>query len=79
MFIAISHWFSLRSLVSVAASILDPPWDSSQLGYLVALHHGDPTVFNLQDQPFGSPQQFTDDVDFGLGQVKALDLGLDVC
>ena len=49
----------------------------SPLGYtFVSLCHGDPTTLDLQDQPFHILWQFIDGVDVGMGQLKALDLGL---
>ena len=45
-------------------------------GYpVVALCHGDLAGFDQQDQPFHTPQQFTDDIDVGMSQLKALGLG----
>ena len=41
---------------------------------VVALCHGEPLV--LQDWPFYPLQQFTDEVDVGVSQLEALDLGL---
>lgn len=40
---------------------------------VVALCREDPQALVLQDQPLHTLQQFTDDVDAGLGQLKALD------
>lgn len=41
-------------------------------GYpVVVLSHGDPAALNQQDSPFHVPQQFTDNVDFGVGQLKS--------
>jgi hypothetical protein len=42
---------------------------------LVALCHGDPAALMNRTSPF-LVQQFTDEVDAGVGQLKALDLGL---
>jgi hypothetical protein len=42
----------------------------------VVLSHGDPAALDLQDWLFHVLQQITDGVDFGVGQLKALDLGL---
>ena len=69
MFIAMSHWSDLRPLASATPSLLDPRWDS-------ALCHGDPAALDEQVWPFHMLQQFIDDVDFGVGQLKALDLSL---
>ena len=50
----------------------------SSQGYPVAvLCRGDPAALNLQDWPYHTLQQFIDGVDVGVGQLKALDLGLD--
>jgi hypothetical protein len=38
---------------------------------------GDPAALLQQDWHFHMLQQFTDDVNFGMGELKALDLGLD--
>ena len=38
--------------------------------------HGYLAALDLQDKTFHEPQQVTDDVDFGVGQLRALDLGL---
>ena len=38
--------------------------------------HGYLAALDLQDKTFHEPQQVTDDVDFGVGQLKPLDLGL---
>ena len=35
-----------------------------------------PAALDHQDRPFHVLQQFMDDVDFGVGQLKTLDLGL---
>ena len=43
---------------------------------VVAQCHGDPAVLVLQDKPLHVFQQFIDGVDGGVGQLKALDLGL---
>ena len=43
---------------------------------VVALCLGDPPTLDQQDWPFHAFQQFTDDVDLGMGQLKALDLDL---
>ena len=56
-----SYWSGLRSLASVIPSILDP---------VVALCHGDPAALDQQDWPLHVFQQLTDDVDFGVGQLK---------
>jgi hypothetical protein len=47
------------------------------LGYPVVVRcHEDPAALNLWDWPLHTLQQFTNRVDVGLGQLKALDLGL---
>jgi hypothetical protein len=47
------------------------------LGYpLVALCHGDPAALEQQAWPFHMPQTFADDIDFGVGKFRALDLCL---
>ena len=42
----------------------------------VALCHGGPAALDLQDPPFHTTQQFIDEVDVGVGQPRALGLGL---
>lgn len=65
MFIAVSHWFGLRPLAFAILSILDP---------VHALSCGDLRALVLRDQALHALQQFTDGVDVGVGQLKALDL-----
>lgn len=54
--------------------------DITTIGYssgflpVIALCHGDPAALDQQDQPFHVLRQLTDDKDFGVGQLKALDL-----
>ena len=49
----------------------------SPLGYpAVALCHEDPAALDLQDWSLHTLQQFIDRVDVGVGQLKALNLGL---
>ena len=43
---------------------------------MVALCHGDPAALDLQDWPLSELQQFIDGVDVGVGQFKALGLGV---
>ena len=46
-------------------------------GYpVVALCHGDPVALELQGQPYHMLQQLINEVGFGVGQLKAQDLGL---
>lgn len=70
-----SHGSGLRPLASATLSILDPQWDSSQYP-VVTPSHGDPAVLVLQAQHLHMVQQFLDEVDAGVSQLKALDLGL---
>ena len=42
----------------------------------VALCHEEPLALDQQDWPFYTSHPFSDDVDFGVGHLKALDLGL---
>lgn len=44
----------------------------------VTLYHGDLTVFNQQNQPFHMVKHFIDDVEFGMGHLKAINLDLGV-
>ena len=44
--------------------------------FIVALCHGDPLVLDLSNQTLRTLEQFIDGVDVGMGQFKALDLGL---
>jgi hypothetical protein len=41
---------------------------------VVALCHGDPAALEQQDWPWHDSQSFTNDVDVGVGQLRALDL-----
>jgi hypothetical protein len=71
MFIAVSHWFVSRPLASGFSilSILFPH------GYpVVALCHGYPAALDLHGWPFYL--LIIDEVEIGVGQFKALDLGL---
>ena len=43
---------------------------------MVALCHGNLIVLELYDQPLHAVQHFINGVDVGVGQFKALDLGL---
>lgn len=48
------------------------------LRYLViSLYHKDHTALGMQDMPLQTLQQFTDGLDFGMGKLKALDIGRD--
>lgn len=40
------------------------------------LYHGGSEAFDLQDQPLHTLQQFTDEKDFEVGQLRAMYLGL---
>lgn len=44
--------------------------------HVVALYYGDPAVLDQQGQAFHEFQEFTDDVDFAVGQLEVLGLGL---
>lgn len=46
------------------------------LGILLLPGHGDPAALHLQAWSLHALQQFIDGVDVGVGQPKALDLGL---
>ena len=73
MFIAMSHYGSVsRSLASAILSILDPPLDYP----VVVLCHGDLAALEQQDWRFHTSQSFGDDIGFGVGQFRTLDLGL---
>jgi hypothetical protein len=67
MFIAMSHCSSSRPVASMTQSILDT----------VTLCHGDPVASDQQHWHFHVSQPFKDDIDFGVGQLGALDLYLD--
>ena len=70
------HWPGVRLLaLSATLSILDPHPYFSWIGSC-CLCHGDPAAFYLQDRALHRLQQFTDEVDAGVGQLQALDLGL---
>jgi len=59
--------------------LLHPPYwilTGTPLRYpAVALCHRDFAALDLQGRPFQMLQQFIDEVDVGVGQLKALDLG----
>lgn len=76
MFAVISCWSGFKAYLSFASlSIMYP--HPSPLPYLVVLLClGDPPILLLQDQPHHKLHQFLDRVDAGLGQFKALYLGL---
>ena len=74
MFIATSHWSSSRPLGSATLSILDSHWDFSQIFCFLCTR--DPPALDLQDQPLHRCQQFIDKANVGVGQFRALDLGL---
>ena len=66
-------WFKAQA--SSASSILDNY--RAPLRYpIIALCNGDPLALDLQEWLLHKLQQFTDGVDAGVGQLKALDLGL---
>jgi hypothetical protein len=77
MFTAMSHWSDLRSLALPHHQY----WDltGTPLGYpAVALCDGDPVALDLQNQPLLMLEQLMDEVDIGVGQLKTLDLDLDL-
>lgn len=74
MLFAMSHWSPSRSLASAVLSIMDPHRDFSYR--VVALCHGYPAAFVLQDQPLHLLQLFIGGVDVGVGQLKTVCLSL---
>lgn len=56
--------------------MLDSLWDSFQLYICCPEKHVDPVALNQQDLPFYSSQLFEDDTDFGVVQLRALNLVL---
>lgn len=68
-------WSVLRPLDSATPSIHYSHWDSF-LNTFVALGYGDAAALDLQDWSFQVLQQFIDEVDLGVGQLKALGLRL---
>ena len=62
-------WY--KALASATLTVLDP-----HLDLVIALCHEDPAALELQDWTLHTLQQFIDGVDVGVGQLKALDLGL---
>ena len=70
-----TSWSGMGPLASNTLSILDPHWDPSQTS-CIALCHGDPVLLDLEEWPLHVLQHFLDGVDVGMGQLKALDLGL---
>jgi hypothetical protein len=60
----------------VTPSILDPHLDFSLSCPVVTLCHGDPAVLDQQDHPLLlCAPMVLDEIDFGVDQLKALDLG----
>lgn len=70
-----SHGCSVRSLASATRSIPDPHGTPLRC-LVVALCHGDPGALDQQGQALHMLQQFIDGAVVGMGQLKALDLGL---
>ena len=57
--------------INTGSSLGQPP-----LRYpVVVLGHGDTAALDLQDQPLHSLQQFIDEANVGVHQLRALDLG----
>jgi hypothetical protein len=72
MFISKNHWFGSRTLTSAT---LDP--SKTPLVYpVVTLCYGYSTALDLQNWCLHVFQQLIDGVDVGVGQFRALDLGL---
>lgn len=66
-------WFEVSSFcdtINIASSL------RSLQEHVVTLCHEDPAVLDPQDRPFNVPQQFTEDVDLGVGRLKDQDLSL---
>ena len=61
-------WFKVSSFWILTGTHLSYP--------VVALGHGDLVVLDLWDWSLHTLQQFINGVDVGMGQFKALDLGL---
>lgn len=72
--IAVSHQSGSKHLVFAISLILDPHWDSSQVSCFLC--HEDSAALDLQDCLFYTLQQFIVEVDLGVGQLNALDVGL---
>ena len=53
-----------------------PPSHSLPSYPVETLCHGDPATLELQNRPFHVSQLFADNIDLGVGQFTALDLGL---
>jgi hypothetical protein len=66
----------MRPLASATLSVREPPLGTPLRYPAVALCHGDPVVWNLQDLPLHALPQFIHGIDIGIGQFQALDLGL---
>jgi hypothetical protein len=62
-------------LAFATLSKLNPHKDSFQISCIFPVS-GDPAAFILQDWPLHVLQQFINEVDVGVGQLKALDLDL---
>ena len=74
MSIAMSRWPGSRPLASATSTVLGS--HQTLLRYPVVLCHEDSEALDLQDWPLHTLQQFIDGIDVGVGQLKALDLGL---
>ena len=68
---AVSLWSGWRSLLQFWILTRTPPGDP-----VVALCPGDPAALDHQDWPLHTFQPFIDDTDFGVGQLRALSVGL---
>jgi len=74
IFIVMSHWSGLRSLASVTLSISDPHWGASWLSCCLMSWRS--KALEQQDWPIHKSQSLVGDIDFGVIQFRALDLGL---
>lgn len=70
-----SHWSDSRPLASTLSK-LGPHQDTPHLSCCCSVPCGSYNFGSGKDWPFHMLQQFKDEVNFGIGQLKALDLGL---
>jgi hypothetical protein len=69
MFISTSHWSGSSPLTSIILSILDPHQDSLVIMLSPCVMKNTASL-DLQVQPFYMFQQFIDELDFGVDQLK---------
>lgn len=66
-----SHWSGLKPVTSATSSILAILWTSLRYPVL-SLCHGDSADFDLHIRDLYMLQQFTDELDVGVGQLSSV-------